>query len=400
MLSSTCNAYATRNAASSIVYNRPSIQNLFRPIARSAAAGMLAFALAACGGGNGAATASSGSASPASSATPASSTAAAQVTTLAGSGATGKVNGQGTAASFNDPVGVVVDASGAVYVADTGNHLIRKIDASGNVTTLAGSGAAGSANGQGTAASFDFPNRIAIDKTGIVYVADSGNNLIRRIDASGTVTTLAGSGVPGSANGQGTAASFSFPAGIALDASGNLYVADAGNNLIRKIDTSGNVTTLAGAGVAGAANGVGTAASFNSARGVAVDAGGTVYVADTSNNLIRKIDPSGNVTTLAGAGAQGAANGQGTAASFNGPYGLTVDANGNVYVADTDNNLIRKIDASGNVTTVAGSGQGSANGQGTAASFFSPSGVAVDASGNLYVADTLNNLIRKIVVGQ
>jgi sugar lactone lactonase YvrE len=407
MLSSTCNVHSTRNEAWSIISKRHYVQNLFRPIGQLAAAGIVAFALAACGGGNGAASASSGSSSPASSATPASSsvapassTGAAQVSTLAGSGATGKANGQGTAASFNDPVGVVVDANGAVYVADTGNHLIRKIDASGNVTTLAGSGAAGSANGQGTAASFDFPNRIAIDKSGIVYVADSGNSLIRKIDTSGHVTTLAGSGVPGSANGQGTAASFNFPTGIAVDASGNLYVADAGNNLIRKIDTSGNVTTLAGSGAAGAANGVGTAASFNAARGIAVDAGGNVYVADTSNNLIRKIDTSGNVTTLAGAGAQGAANGQGTAASFNGPYGLVVDANGNLYVADTDNNLIRKIDVSGNVTTVAGAGQGSANGQGTAASFFSPSGVAVDASGNLYVADTLNNLIRKIVVAQ
>lgn len=370
-----------------------------RPIGQIAAAGILAFALAACGGGNTATTAASGTTSSASSTSPASSTpsAAAQVSTLAGSGATGQANGQGTAASFNDPVGVVVDASGNVYVADTGGNLIRKVDANGNVTTIAGSGAHGSANGQGTAASFDFPNRIAVDASGNIYVADSSNNLIRKIDTAGNVTTLAGSPTAGSTNGQGTSASFNFPAGIARDASGNLYVADTGNNLIREIDASGNVTTFAGSGVQGASNGRGTAASFNSPRGIVFDGAGNLYVADSGNNLIRKIDASGNVTTIAGAGAQGSANGQRTAASFNDPEGLAVDASGSVYVADTNNNLIRKIDSNGNVTTLAGSGQGSANGQGTAASFYSPSGIAVDAGGNLYVADTLNNSIRKIV---
>ena len=367
-----------------------------RPVAQLAVAGILAFALTGCGGGGAATTTSSGTTSSAPTSTP--SAPAVQVSTLAGSGATGSANGQGTAASFNDPVGVVVDASGNVWVADTGNHLIRKIDASASVTTVAGSGAPGSANGQGTAASFNFPNRIAIDSSGNIYVADSTNNLIRKIDASGNVTTLAGSGASGSANGLGTAASFNFPAGIARDANGNLYVADLGNNLIRKIDTSGNVTTFAGSGVQGSANGQGTAASFNGPRGIVADGSGNLYVADSRGNLIRKIDVSGNVTTLAGAGAQGAANGQGTAASFNTPEGVAVDASGNVYVADTGNNLIRKIDVSGNVTTLAGSGQGSTNGGATTASFFSPSSIAVDASGTLYVADTLNNLIRKIVI--
>jgi sugar lactone lactonase YvrE len=374
------------------------IHHPLRPIGQIAAAGILAFALAACGGGTTATTASSGTASSAPATGSTTSAASAQVSTLAGSGASGLANGQGTAASFNDPVDVVVDASGSVYVADTGNNVVRKIDASGNVTTVAGSGAHGSANGQGTAASFDFPNRIAIDSSGTIYVADSASSLIRKIDTAGNVTTLAGSPTPGSTNGQGTAASFNSPAGIALDTSGNVYVADTGNNLIRKIDASGNVTTFAGSGVQGSSNGQGTAASFNAPRGIIVDGSGNLYVADSGNNLIRKIDSSGNVTTIAGAGAQGSANGQGTAASFNDPEGLARDASGNIYVTDTNNNLIRKIDPSGNVTTLAGSGQGSANGQGTAASFYSPSGIAVDASGNLYVADTLNNSIRKIVL--
>lgn len=364
----------------------------FRLVGQFAMAGALVFALAACGGGN-----ASPSATASPTATPSATVVAAQVSTVAGSGAPGSANGAGTAATFNDPTSIAMDANSNLYVADTGNSLIRKIDASGNVTTLAGSSSQGSTNGQGTAASFALPNGIAVDASGNLYVADSGNNEIRKIDASGNVTTLAGSGTSGAANGRGAAASFNFPTAVAVDASGNVYVADTFNQAIRKIDPSGNVTTLAGSGAKGPANGLGTAASFNSPRGIAVDANGIVYVADSSNNLIRRIDASGNVTTLAGAGTQGAANGQGTAASFNDPFGVAVDANGNVYVADASNNLIRKIDASGNVTTLAGSGaQGAANGQATAASFNLPHCVAINASGNVYVADTPNNLIRKI----
>ena len=379
-------------------------QQPLRLVGQLAAASALAFILAACGGGSGSAStttstssSTTSSSSSSSGGTTSTTVAAVQVSTVAGSGASGSSNGAGTAATFNDPASIAIDANSNIYVADTGNSLIRKIDAGGNVTTLAGSSSQGSTNGQGTAASFALPNGIAIDASGNLYVADSGNNEIRKIDTGGNVTTLAGSGTSGAGNGQGTAASFKFPTAVATDASGNVYVADTFNNEIRKIDASGNVTTLAGSGTQGSANGLGTAASFNKPRGVTVDASGIVYVADSSNNLIRRIDTSGNVTTLAGAGAQGAANGQGTAASFNTPFGLTVDASGNIYVADTSSNLIRKIDASGNVTTLAGSGvQGSANGQATAASFYRPASLAVNASGTVYVADTPNNLIRKI----
>jgi sugar lactone lactonase YvrE len=176
-----------------------------------------------------------------------------------------------------------------------------------------------------------------------------------------------------------------------------VYVADTGNNRIRKITPSGNVTTLAGSGSFGYADGQGTAASFYEPTGVAVDGSGNVYVADKGNNRIRKITPSGNVTTLAGSGSRGYGEGQGTSASFSGTYGLAVDGSGNVYVADNGNNRIRKITPSGNVTTLAGSGSyGSTDGPGTSASFNSSTGVAVDGSGNVYVADMFNHRIRKI----
>ncbi len=165
------------------------------------------------------------------------------------------------------------------------------------------------------------------------------------------VSTLAGDGIDSLANGDGTAASFNFPAGIAIDSKGNLYVADTGNDLIRMISSSGTVTTLAGGGPIGAVNGTGTAASFNSPVGVAIDASGNIYVADAGNNLIREISPAGLVSTLAGSGTASFANGTGTSASFNFPNGVAVDASGNVYVADLENRLIRKITPAGVVST-------------------------------------------------
>ena len=320
------------------------------------------------------------------------------VTTLAGSGNATFANGQGTSASFSYPYGLAVDSGGNVYVADYYNHRVRKITAGGVVTTLAGSGNATFVNGQGTAASFWSPQGVAVDASGNVYVADTTNHRIRKITSNGTVTTLAGSGSPGFADGQGTAASFRGPSGVAVGESGNVYVADTNNNRIRKVTAGGNVTVLAGSGGSGYADGQGIAASFRGPTGVAVDGSGNVYVADINNNLIRKVTPSGNVSTLAGSGLNGNEDGQGTAASFLSPAGVVVDGKGNVYVADSYNNRIRQITVSGNVTTLAGSGNsGSADGQGTVASFNSPTGVAVDGSGNVYVADYYNNRIRKIV---
>ncbi len=324
------------------------------------------------------------------------------VTTVAGvAGTFGSTDGTGTAALFYTPFGVATDGT-SIYVADTGNSTIRKIDiASGAVTTLAGvAGTVGSTDGTGTAALFSTPFGIATDGTSI-YVTDTGNSTIRKVDiASGAVTTLAGTaGVSGSADGTGTAALFSLPIGIATDGT-SLYVADTGNYTIRKVDiASGTVTTLAGtAGVSGSADGTGTAARFFKAAGITLY-GTILYVADTGNSTIRKIDiSSGAVTTLAGAaGVSGTADGTGGAAQFNRPAGVATDGT-NLYVADTGSSTIRKIIIStGVVTTLAGTAGdfGSVDGTGIAARFYHPAGITSHQT-TLYVADTLNSIIRKI----
>jgi gliding motility-associated-like protein len=272
---------------------------------------------------------------------------------------------------------------------------------SGTVSTFAGTGSQGSGNGTGIAASFNRPAGIAKDAAGNLYVADSRNNEIRKITPAGVVTTFAGSTTSGRANGTGTAATFNRLNGIAIDPLGNLYVADQSNNQIRKITSAGVVTTFAGAigGGTGSANGIGTAATFNSPAAIATDNQGNVYVVDANNRLIRKIATDGTVTTLAGsAGTAGSADGTGTAATFNGPSGIATDALGNVYVADSNNQLIRKITQAGVVTTFAGSvnNAGNADGTGTSATFNAPYGIAVDSIGNVYVSESNNNLMRKI----
>jgi sugar lactone lactonase YvrE len=319
------------------------------------------------------------------------------VTTLAGIGTTPPASSDGALAEFWFPYAVAVDAAGNVYVADTNNHRIRKITPAGIVTTLAGS-TLGHADGTGTAATFSSPRGVAVDAAGNVYVADTGNNEIRKITAAGVVTTLAGLfGVGGSwADGLGGAARFNGPIGVAVDVAGNVYVADADNNRIRKITPGGTVSTLAGQASIGWVDDTGVLAKFTGPTGVAVDAAGTVYVADAGNERIRKITPGGAVTTLAGDGTNGYVDGTGATAQFSQPYGVAVDAAGNVYVADRDNFVIRKITPAGVVTTLVGTNDGYLDGVGIAARFTSPNGVAVDAAGNLYVADTTNNRIRKI----
>ena len=320
------------------------------------------------------------------------------VTTLAGNGGPGFVDGKGAAASFQSPKGVAVDASGVVYVADADNYAIRKITRDGIVTTLAGNWQQGFANGKGAAASFRGPSGVAVGADGVVYVADLYNFAIRKITHDGVVTTLAGNGTVGFANGKGAAASFSGPSGVAVGADGVVYVADTGNNAIRKITRDGVVTTLAGNGKQEFANGKGGAARFDTPRGVAVGADGVIYVADWGNSAIRSITPDGIVTTLAGGHGEGAVDGKGAVASFSGPTGVALGAGGEVYVADLGNNAIRVIRpcCSATVSMVIGSGAaGFANGKGAAASFNMPGGVAVDA-GVVYVVDRGNNAIRKI----
>jgi sugar lactone lactonase YvrE len=320
---------------------------------------------------------------------------------LAGAGSVlDHTDGTGGNARFFNPSAVAVDGSGNLYVADGGDHTVRKVTAGGVVTTLAGSsGQPGSGDGSGTNATFLYPYAVAVDASGNVYVADSGNNNIRMITAGGSVTTLAGAaGFAGSADGTGAAALFNAPQGIAVDASGNIYVSDTNNGTVRRVTAAGAVTTLAGAaGQMGASDGTGASARFSYPEGLAVDAAGNVYVADFDNCTVRKVTPAGSVATLAGsAGNAGSADGQGGAALFNHPEGVAVDGAGNVYVIDTSNQTVREISPGGGVTTLAGSPTvgGSADGAGAAASFFYPGGIASTGAGVVFIADTGNHTIR------
>ncbi len=314
-------------------------------------------------------------------------------------GTNGFADGMGVTALFNQPQGIAVDCLGNLYVADAYNDLIRRITKENLVTTLAGSaGVTGTANGKGTAARFYSPSGIAVDRLGNLYVADTLNQLIRKINPSGFVTTLAGSGLRGSENGNGKEASFNDPTGVAVDPSGNIYVADKGNNLIRKITVDGRVSTWAGSGLEGHANGRGIDASFASPIGVAVDQTGNVYVADEVSEQVRKIDAEGEVTTLAGtAGRSGSADGRGQDALFCYPGGIAVNPSGSLFITDRGTCLIRKMTAGGRVSTLAGSGSaGFADGSGSNALFHHPSGVAVDMQGNVYIADQGNSMIREM----
>jgi len=262
------------------------------------------------------------------------------------------------------------------------------------VSTLAGS-TNGFADGTGSDAQFSQPFSVAADANGNIYVADAGNNKIRKVTPAGVVTTLAGS-TNGFADGTGDAAQFNYPYGVTTDADGNFYVADKDNHKIRKVTPAGVVTTLAGS-TSGSTDGTGTEAQFNGPYSVATDANNNVYVADASNSTIRKVTSAGVVTTLAGS-TGGFADGTGSAAQFQYAYGVATDANGNIYVADTYNHKVRKITSAGVVTTLAGSTGGYADGSDTAAQFNYLTGVATDAAGNIYVADKDNHKIRKIVI--
>ena len=322
------------------------------------------------------------------------------VTTFAGSGTAGAVDGTGIAASFNPPAGITTDGSN-LYVTDQKNHKIRKIViATGVVTTVAGTGVAGAVDGTGTAASFNIPSGITNDGTNL-YVSDQANHKIRKIViATGVVTTVAGRGVAGFAEGTGTAASFNFPSGITTDGT-NLYVSDRDNHKIRQIViATGVVSTVAGSGVAGAAEGTGAAASFNTVSGITTD-GIKLYVVDNQNYKIRQVViATGVVTTIAGSGTAFHNDGTGAAASFNSTTGISTDGS-NLYIAEVGGYTIRKIViASGVVTTLAGGGGGSnmpgaVDGTGTAASFNQPYALTTDGS-SLYVTDSGNNKIRRI----
>ncbi len=319
---------------------------------------------------------------------------------LAGNGAPiDHTDGAGSNARLMNPTGVAVDASGNIFVADGGDHTIRKVTPDGNVSTFAGaSGVAGSNDGAYNDARFLYPFAIAVDSAGSVYVTDIGNHDIRKL-AGGVVTTLAGTpGVAGRSDGTGTAALFNAPQGIAVAADGTVYVSDTDNSTLRKITPTGVVTTLAGnAGQTGSADGTGGGATFNYPTGLAVDSTGNIYVADFDNSVIRKVTPAGAVSTFVGSAQQtGNADGQGGAARFDHPMGVAVDGAGNIYVMDTSSQTIRLVSPAGVVSTRAGTtGMGGrADGAGAGARFFYASGIAATSAGTVYVADTGNHTIR------
>lgn len=303
------------------------------------------------------------------------------------------------------PADAVADADGNLYVADIGLRTISKITPSGEVQVWAGkAGEAGGTDGLGSAARFQAPRALALAQGGTLYVVDGlvhGRNggVIRKIDATGRVTTLAGNNSYGHVDGQGTQARLQSGLSIAADGSGNLYVAECVGATLRKISSDGLVTTVAGADDELAhVDGHGLAARFVAPCGVAADSAGNLYVADFANDTVRKMDPQGNVTTVAGAPWQaGSTDGPALAARFNWPRGIAADAHGALYIADTENHTIRKISSAGLVTTLAGlvGVAGTDDGQGALARFTYPDTVSVDAAGNVYVTDG-NHAVRKI----
>jgi len=340
-------------------------------------------------------------------------------TTIAGTaGIYGFADGTNRTAQFHWPEGITVDTNGNLYVVDTYEMTVRKVAPVGTnwvVTTIAGTaGSTGSADGTNGAARFNEPVGIAVDVLGQLYVADYGFNTIRKITPAGTnwvVSTIAGTtGNGGSDDGTNGSALFNSPSGITVDAYGNLYVADSGNDTIRKLTPVGTnwvVTTTAGMALNfGSADGTNSVARFYGPSGITVDTLGNLYVADSGNNTIRKVTSAGTnwvVSTIAGtAGGGGSTDGTNGDAQFDSPSGITVDASGNLYVADTYNNTIRKVATVGTnwvTTTLAGvadgSNGGSTDGTGASALFSLPYGIAEDGAGNLYVGDTFNGTIRK-----
>lgn len=317
------------------------------------------------------------------------------VNTIAGNGVEGYANGTSSNAQFYRPMGMAMDANGNMYVADRFNHVIRKVTPNGTVSTYAGS-VEGDGDGILTNAKFKEPSGVAVDDLGNIYVADAGNNKIKKITTFGVVFTLAGTGEYGHEDGVTHMAKFDYPTGIDLDSQGNVFVADYYNNKIRKITPEGIVCTVAGSSF-GYADGSALEAQFAYPTSVVVDAFGNLFVTDNRNHKIRKISTDDLVSTVAGSD-EGFADGNGTAAKFDSPADIAVDVEGNLYVTDTHNHRIRKIDVDGEVSSLAGSTEGFADDIGSWAQFNQPTGIVISANGTIYIADNRNHSIRKITI--
>jgi uncharacterized protein (TIGR03437 family) len=336
------------------------------------------------------------------------------ISTVAGNGMNAETGDGGPAlsASFH-PDGVTLDSAGNIYIADQNHNRIRKVDTTGVITTVAGNGNTQFSGDGGLATSAAVyiagnHNGIVVDAVGNLYIADDGHHRIRKVDAKGIITTVAGTGAQGYSGdgGPATNAQLWRPSGVAVDKAGNLYIADTNNRRIRKVDTSGTITTLAGSGAFGYTGdgGAATLATMQTPIDVAVDAQGNVYFTDQDAATVRKVNLAGIINTVAGNGTTGFSGdgGPGSSAAFASPYSATVDTAGNIYISDYGNHRIRKVDTSGMVTTIAGNGSNAANnGDGGPPSSANvlPDGVAFDNAGNYYIADIGHNLIRKVTVG-
>jgi uncharacterized protein (TIGR03437 family) len=334
------------------------------------------------------------------------------ISTIAGNGVGGFAGDGGSAANsaLNSPQGVAVDKAGNVYIADMLNSRVRKVDVAGNMSTVAGCGVlttacilAGLGDGGPATTPMLYPFDVATDSAGNFYIADDGNNRIRKVDGNAILSTVAGSNKSGFSGDNGPAinAFLNGPLGMAFDSAGNLYFADLSNERIRKVSVSGIITTVAGNGTHGFSGdgGPAIAAALAHPHSVAVDGAGNLYITDSENFRVRKVNTSGIITTIAGTGGVGFTGdgGPATAATLTTPWGIAVDGSGNIYFSDWLNNRVRKIDGNGIITTVAGGGSSLGDGgSATSAKLFGPTGIALDASGNLYIADTSNNRIRKV----
>ncbi len=329
------------------------------------------------------------------------------ITTIAGTGTPGFVGdgGQATSAQLNYPTSVAVDLQGNRFIADSSNHRVREVTADGNIKTVAGTGTKGFSGdgGQATSAQLNYPYSLDVDGQGNLFIADTSNHRVREVTADGNIKTVAGTGTGGFSGdgGQATSAQLYYPYDVAVDAQGNLFIADESNHRVREVTADGNIKTVAGTGTGGFSGdgGQATSAQLYYPYGVAVDGQGNLYIADESNHRVRKVS-NGVITTVAGTGTKGFSGdgGQATSAQLYSPEDVAVDGQGNLYIADESNHRVRKV-SNGVITTVAGTGTKGFSGDGgpaLSAQLNSPEGAALDKQGNLYIADTYNHRIRKV----
>ena len=332
------------------------------------------------------------------------------ITTFAGGGSSLGDGGPATSARLRNATGVAVDGQRNIYIADGQDYRVRKVSRSGTITTFAGTGKAGFTGdgGPATSAQLDAYG-VAVDGQGNVYIAGSESHRVRKVGPGGTIRTFAGTGKAGSSGGGGpaVAAQLNFPYGVAADAHGNVYIADYGNRRVRKVGPGGTITTFAGTDNEGFSGDGGKATSARlTPNGVAVDGQGNVYIADytTRTSRVRKVSRSGTITTFAGTGKPGFSGdgGPATSAQLRTPDGVAVDGKGNVYIADSEDQRVRKVSPGGTITTIAGTGEWGFSGDGgpaTSARLYNPYGVAVDRKGNVYIADNGNNRVRRVSPG-